>query len=42
MLHFLPDVVDDLLLDLGGQKVQQLLFALFKWIHDHVRSFVFR
>lgn len=28
--HFLPDVVDDLLLSVGGQKVQQLLLALRK------------
>ena len=41
VLYLLPDVVDDLLFSVGGQKVQQLLFALFKWIHDYVR-FVFR
>ena len=42
VLHLLPDVVDDLLFDLGGQEAQQLLLALFKWIHSHARSFVFR
>ena len=41
MLHLLPDVVDDLLLDLGGQGVQQLLLVLLEWIHSHTRSFVF-
>lgn len=41
MLYFLPNVVDDLLFSVGGQKVQQLLLALFKWIHSHTRSFVF-
>ena len=38
VLHLLADVVNDLLLDLGGQGVQQLLLALFKWIHNHTRS----
>ena len=42
MLHLLPNVVDDLLFDLRGQGVQQLLLALFEWIHSHTRSFCVR
>ena len=38
MLYFLPDVVNDLLFSVGGQIVQQLLPALFKWIHGHTCS----
>ena len=38
MLYFLPDVVNDLPLSVGGQEAQKLLCALFKWIHGHTRS----
>ena len=38
MLYFLPDVVNDLQLSVGGQEAQKLLCALFKWIHGHTRS----
>ena len=38
MLYFLPDVVNDLPLSVGGQEAQKLLCALFKWIHGYTRS----
>ena len=38
MLYFLPDVVNDLPLSVGGQEAQKLLCAFFKWIHGHTRS----
>ena len=38
MLYFLPDVVNDLSLSVGGQEAQKLLCTLFKWIHGHTRS----